>query len=103
MEATSRATPITAAVTGAYCAAVGLVLGPWVDGPGSHSTFWLVVTAALVAIPSYFFVFGRTRKQKVGLWVLQPELLKRIGAWLIGCIYVALVASLGLALLPTPT
>lgn len=101
MEATSRATPTTAAVTGAYCAGVGLVLGPFVDTPGPHSTLWLVLAVALVATPSYFFVLGIPRAQMVGPWLVQSPLLKRIAAWLVGAVSVATVASLALALLPS--
>jgi hypothetical protein len=96
-----RATPTTAAITGAYCAVIALVLGPLVDAPGSFSTLWLVLATALVAVPAYLFVFGVPRDQRVGLWVLQPEFLKRIVAWFIGSASVAAVATVAMAAFPS--
>lgn len=103
MQLNSRATSVTAAVTGAYCAVVLLVLEPVVDGLGTHSTLWLLLGAALVGIPSYFFVLGVPRKKVVGVWVLQPPLLRRLAAFLLACVAVASVVTFVIAMrTPSP-
>jgi hypothetical protein len=94
------ATPTTAAITGAYCSLVGLILGPLADAPGLRGNIWLLITVAAVALPAYFFVFGITRAQMVGPWLVQPPLLKRIAAWIISAASVAAAVSLLLTLLP---
>ena len=85
MQGRSRATPTTAAATGAYCAVVLLVLGPAIDRPGPFSTLWLLLGVALVGAPAYFYVLGVAREQMVGLWVFQRPLLQRFAAWFLAC------------------
>jgi hypothetical protein len=95
----ARATTTTAAVTGAYCGVVLVVTAPLVDRPGPYGTVWLLLATALVTLPTYLFVFGLSRKQLVGVWVLHPPLLKRMGAWFLCCGSVAAAASLVLFVL----
>jgi hypothetical protein len=75
----ATATPTTAAIAGAYCSIVELLLGPLIDKQTPSSSVWLIVGALAVAIPAYFFVFGVAREEMVGLWVLRPALLH--GFW----------------------
>jgi len=83
------ATLRSAAITGAFAAIAGLLLGPLVDAPGPSGTFWLIATVLIVGVPGYFFVFGLTREQMVGSWLLEPALLKRLAAFFLGAISVA--------------
>lgn len=85
---------MTAAITGAYCALVLLMLGPMLDRPGDHGALWLLLGAALVGVPAYFFVLGVAREQMVGFWVLQPPLLRRVAVCFLACALVVAFASL---------
>ncbi len=80
------ATTNTALATGAYCSVVLFLLGPLIDGKGSGSSAWLLVGVLAVGVPAYFYVFGVTKQEMVGLWVLQPALLKRVAACFLGAI-----------------
>ena len=88
------ATTGTALATGVYCSVVLFVLGPLIDAKGPSSSAWLLVGALAVGIPAYFCVFGVTREEMVGLWVLQPALLKRVAACFLGAISTATLAWL---------
>ena len=71
------ATQNTAALAGLWFGVVAVVLGPVVDAPGPWSSFWLLVSGLLIAIPMFFFVVGIRRKDMVGLWMFKPDVLKR--------------------------
>ena len=88
------ATTSTAMATGVYCSVVLFVLGPLIDGKGPDSSAWLLVGALALGVPAYFYVFGVTKEEMVGLWVLQPALLKRVAACFLGAIATASVAWL---------
>ncbi len=76
------ATPLTATITGVYCAIVLLLLAPQIDSPSS-SSLWLVLGALAVGIPAFFFVLGVKREEMVGLWLMQRSLLDRIASFLL--------------------
>lgn len=79
------ATPKTALLTGMVAAFIMYFLGPYVDhAQGLAGDILLLATALLVGLPACFLVFGLTKDQLVGLWIFDRELLKRMGAWVIG-------------------
>ena len=86
-----RATNKSAAITGLLAGLFGLLFGSRVD---AGSTVWLVLAFAAIAVPPYFFVFGLRREDLVGLWFLQPSLLKRMALWFVGIICVGTLAQL---------
>ena len=78
------ATPITALLAGFEAAAILYFLGPRIDQPNNPSSSYLLVLGALlVGVPAYFYVLGLKRSDLVGMWVLNPALLKRVGLWLL--------------------
>ena len=95
------ATVRTAALTGAFAGLVGLLLGRFVDVPGSGGTLWLLLAVVVVGLPGYYFVFGITKAEMVGPWALQPALLKRVAACIIGAVAVATLAWPLFSLLPS--
>ena len=85
------ATNKSASLTGIYAGMLGLLVGPSVD---TGSSSWLVVAAIAFATPAYFFVFGMRRADMVGLWILKPELLKRLALCFAGIICVCTLAQI---------
>jgi len=85
------ATNNSALLTGLYAGLLGLVVGPSVD---TGSSLWLVVAAIAFATPAYFFVFGVRRADMVGLWILKPELLKRLALCCVGVVGVCTFAQI---------
>lgn len=88
------ATNTSAAITGLYTGVLALAVGPRVDAGGS---LWLLIATAAFAGPAYFFVFGVSRADMVGPWLLKPALLKRIALCLAGIICVGTIAQVCLA------
>jgi len=86
-----RATNTSAAITGLYAGVLGLVLGPRVDAGGA---LWLFLATAAFAGPAYFFVFGVSRAEMVGDWMIKPELIKRIALCFLGIACIATAAEL---------
>jgi hypothetical protein len=81
---TINATSITALLAGVEAAAVLYFLGPRIDQPNNPASGYLLVLGALlVGVPAYFCVLGLKRSDLVGMWVLNPTLLKRVGLWLL--------------------
>src|SRR5450755_2128776 len=79
------ATQTTALLTGIASGFVLWFVGPTMDqSQGLVGTVLLIGGALLVGVPAYFFVFGSTRSEMEGLWLLRPELLKRVGACFLG-------------------
>ena len=75
-----RATNRSAATVGALAGGILFFAGPAIDGHGPAASVWLVLCAAAIALPAYFFVLGVPAEDRRGLWVLRPALLMRAGA-----------------------
>jgi hypothetical protein len=86
------ATNKSASVTGLYGGLLDVVLGPRVDAGGG---FWLVIIAIAFAAPAYFFVFGIRREDMVGLWIVNPALLKRLALCCAGVVCICILAQIG--------
>lgn len=88
-----QATPRSAAAVGAVAGLLLVMAGPAIDGPGASATVWLIVCAAAIGIPSYIYVLGISPEDRRGLWVMNPQLLKRAGAFLLAAASVVALAS----------
>jgi hypothetical protein len=86
------ATNKTALLTGLYGGVLGMVVGPNVD---TGSSVWLVVAAIAFTTPAYFFVFNVRRADMVGLWILEPALLKRLALCCSGAVFICTLAQIG--------
>lgn len=81
------ATPLTAALAGAFSAVAWPRLWPLYADPSSSSSVWLVAgTLLLIALPAHAFVVGFERNPTTAASAIDMPLLKRIGAWLLAAV-----------------
>jgi hypothetical protein len=85
------ATPITAAVAGAFSAAIWPLLWSRFGGDGAGSTELVVLTLLVIALPAHAFVVGFGAAGAAASRKIDTALLKRIGAWLAGAAVVTLI------------
>jgi hypothetical protein len=86
-----RATNRSAAVTGLYAGLLGVAFGPAVDDGGFLT---LAIFSLAFAIPSFVFVLGVRRDEMVGMWILRPDILRRIGLFAVSLICVSTLAQI---------
>lgn len=93
------ATPLTAALAGAFSACAWPVLWPIFSDTSSSGSLWAVLgTLGLIALPAHAFVVGFQRSRETGPRGVDTALLRRIGAWLLA----AAVTTAVITLLRTP-
>lgn len=94
MSLNITATPITAALAGAFSAAVWPLLWSRFGGEGGDSAGLVIATLLAIALPAHLFVVGLGRAGQDASRTLDTALLRRIGAWLAAAAAVAAVQSL---------
>ncbi|MFM9917761.1 MAG: hypothetical protein ACKVOX_18320 [Rhizobacter sp.] len=88
------ATPVSAALAGAFSAAAWPLLWPLFSDTSSSSSVWLVVgMLALIALPAHAFVVGFKQGQTTGPRAIDTTLLRRVGAWLLAAAVTTVVIS----------
>ena len=77
------ATPITAALAGAFA---GLVMPFLWSRLAAESTSLVVAFLLVVAVPAHAFVVGFGQSQATNARTVDTALLKRVGAWLLSAV-----------------
>jgi hypothetical protein len=84
------ATPLTAALAGAFSALCWPYLWPLLASTAPSSGMWLVLgTVVCIALPAHAFVVGFGRSAAADPRTLDTALFKRIGAWLAAALVTA--------------
>lgn len=94
MHTRVQATNQTAVYVGAAAGFLTCFAAPVIDAPGEAASVWLVLCAAAVGVPAYFFVLGVPKEERQGFWVLDQALLKRSVSFLLAAA-TAVVLSIG--------
>ncbi|MBC5786106.1 hypothetical protein H8N03_24420 [Ramlibacter sp. USB13] len=91
---TLRATPITAALTGAISAVLWPLAWSRFGGAGaSFSMELMLATLLLIALPAHAFVVGFGYRHAPAAGKLDVALLQRLGAWLLAAAVTAAVMA----------
>ena len=77
------ATPITAALAGAFSAAVWPLLWSRFGGETGDSAGLVIATLLAIALPAHLFVVGLGRADQDASRTLDTALLRRIASWLL--------------------
>ncbi|MDO9316436.1 MAG: hypothetical protein Q7T97_18030 [Burkholderiaceae bacterium] len=89
------ATPLTAALAGAFSAGTWPLLWPLFSDTSTSNSVWLVVgTLVLIALPAHAFVVGFKQGQMAGSRAIDTALLKRIVVWLLAAAATTAVITL---------
>ena len=87
-------TPLTAALAGAFSAVAWPLLWSRFGGAESSGTFAVVIiTLLVIALPAHAFVVGFAPAKAGTGRMLDTDLLKRIGAWLVAAGVTALMSA----------
>jgi hypothetical protein len=87
-------TRFTAALAGIFSGLTWPLVWPFVSGPDSSATLWLVLaTIVLVALPAHALVLGFQRSESAGARTVDVALLTRIGSWLAAGVLTALAVA----------
>lgn len=87
-----KASNRSAATVGVIAGLLIVFAGPKIDAVDTNSSVWLVVCAAGIGFPAYFYVLGIPVEDRKGLWVLSAPLLRRVGSFLLAAGTVAAFA-----------
>jgi hypothetical protein len=87
---TFTATPITAALAGAFSGVVMPLLWPHL---GEDSLTWIAAFLLVIALPAHACVVGFNRPQASGAGAMDTALLTRVGVWLLAAVLAAAAVS----------
>ena len=89
IEATNKTAFVAGSIAGLFAA----IFGPFIDSGAAGSNWVLFLGGGLiVGLPAYFLVPTIPPKERVGLWILRPKVLRGFGHWFLGAAVVSALA-----------